>query len=72
MSDFAKYVVKLQGKGCPLWASVQNNVNGIKLEAVESHSAIALCDSASTDTFSFGLSNLLHACITRRYTQNMN
>ena len=22
MSDFVKYVVKLLGKGCPLWASV--------------------------------------------------
>ena len=24
MSDFVKYVVKLLGKGCPLWASVED------------------------------------------------
>ena len=26
MSDFVKYVVKLLGKGCPLWASVGNGL----------------------------------------------
>ena len=25
MSDFVKYVVKLLGKGCPLWASVRKD-----------------------------------------------
>ena len=31
MSDFVKYVVKLLGKGCPLWASVDFSIGGREL-----------------------------------------
>ena len=40
MSDFVKYVVKLLGKGCPLWASVSS----VKKENHEIHEVIEKCN----------------------------
>ena len=39
MSDFVKYVVKLLGKGCPLWASIYRTLTPSYIEEYKTERA---------------------------------